>query len=54
MRSDIIDHTFYFPIDLPFCVATLGRVDPHMVIIAETEIWPNFLRAWNAIFLSSH
>jgi 3-deoxy-D-manno-octulosonic-acid transferase len=46
LRSDIIDHTFYFPIDLPFCVArTLGRVDPQMVIIAETEIWPNFLRA---------
>jgi 3-deoxy-D-manno-octulosonic-acid transferase len=46
MRSDTIDHTFYFPIDLPFCVArALGRVDPHMVIIAETEIWPNFLRA---------
>jgi len=46
MRSDIVDHTFYFPIDLPFCVArTLERVDPQMVIIAETEIWPNFLRA---------
>jgi 3-deoxy-D-manno-octulosonic-acid transferase len=46
MRSDVIDHTFYFPIDLPFCVArTLRQVDPHIVIIAETEIWPNFLRA---------
>ena len=46
MRSDIVDHTFYFPIDLPFCVArALERVDPEMVIIAETEIWPNFLRA---------
>jgi 3-deoxy-D-manno-octulosonic-acid transferase len=45
-RRDIIDHTFYFPIDLPFCAArTLRRVDPEMVIIAETEIWPNFLRA---------
>src|SRR5437773_7452144 len=46
MRSDVIDHTFYFPIDLPFCVTrTLQQVDPQMVIIAETEIWPNFLRA---------
>ena len=46
MRSDIIDHTFYFPIDLPFSVArVLARVDPQTVIIAETEIWPNFLRA---------
>jgi 3-deoxy-D-manno-octulosonic-acid transferase len=45
-RPDIIDHTFYFPIDLPFCVGrALRRVDPQMVIIAETEIWPNFLRA---------
>src|SRR5712691_1084872 len=45
-RRDIIDHTFYFPIDLPWCVRrTMRRVDPEMVIIAETEIWPNFLRA---------
>ena len=45
-RRDIVDHTFYFPIDLPFCVGrTLNRIDPEMVIIAETEIWPNFLRA---------
>jgi 3-deoxy-D-manno-octulosonic-acid transferase len=45
-RSDIVDYTFYFPLDLPSCVRrTLSRVDPAMVIIAETEIWPNFLRA---------
>jgi 3-deoxy-D-manno-octulosonic-acid transferase len=45
-RHDIIDHAFYFPLDLPFCVGrALRRVDPEMVIIAETEIWPNFLRA---------
>lgn len=44
-RRDIIDHTFYFPIDLPFCVrSAVDRIDPLMVIIAETEIWPNFLR----------
>ncbi|HYR91704.1 MAG TPA: 3-deoxy-D-manno-octulosonic acid transferase [Terriglobia bacterium] len=44
-RRDIIDHTFYFPIDLPFCIRrAAGRIDPQMVIIAETEIWPNFLR----------
>jgi 3-deoxy-D-manno-octulosonic-acid transferase len=41
-----IDHTFFFPIDLPWCVRrAIERVDPHIVIIAETEIWPNFLRA---------
>ena len=45
-RHDIVDQTFYFPIDLPFCVRrVLDRVNPEMVIIAETEIWPNFLRA---------
>ena len=45
-RHDIVDHTFYFPIDLPWCVRrTVDRVDPELVIIAETEIWPNFLRA---------
>ncbi len=45
-RRDIVDHTFYFPIDLPWCIRpAVERVDPEMVIIAETEIWPNFLRA---------
>jgi 3-deoxy-D-manno-octulosonic-acid transferase len=44
-RHDIVDHAFYFPIDLPWCVRrAVNRVDPQMVIIAETEIWPNFLR----------
>jgi 3-deoxy-D-manno-octulosonic-acid transferase len=45
-RRDIVDYTFYFPIDLPWCVRrAVDHVDPEMVIIAETEIWPNFLRA---------
>jgi 3-deoxy-D-manno-octulosonic-acid transferase len=45
-RRDVVNHTFYFPLDFPWCVRrTLNRVDPEMVIIAETEIWPNFLRA---------
>ena len=44
-RHDIVDYTFYFPIDLPWCVRrTVDRIDPEWVIIAETEIWPNFLR----------
>src|SRR5262245_36284895 len=44
-RHDIVDHTFYFPLDLPWCVRrAVQHVDPEMVIIAETEIWPNFLR----------
>lgn len=45
-RKDIIHATFYFPLDLPGCIGrALDRVRPEMVIIAETEIWPNFLRA---------
>jgi 3-deoxy-D-manno-octulosonic-acid transferase len=44
-RRDIIDHTFYFPLDIPRAVKrTLDRVRPRLVIITETEIWPNFLR----------
>jgi len=44
-RSDIIHSTFYFPIDLPWCVRrVLDRIAPEIVVIAETEIWPNFLR----------
>src|SRR5262249_37515848 len=46
---DDVDYTFYFPIDLPWCVCrAVERVDPEMVIVAETEIWPNFLRACRA------
>ncbi len=45
-KTGIIDHTFYFPIDLPSPVArALDRIRPRLVIIAETEIWPTFLRA---------
>jgi len=44
-RGDIIDATFYFPLDLPTPVnRVLDRVRPDLVIVAETEIWPNFLR----------
>jgi len=34
----------YFPYDLPFCVKTISRrVNPALMIIIETDIWPNFL-----------
>jgi 3-deoxy-D-manno-octulosonic-acid transferase len=43
--ANMIDHTLYFPVDLPGPVnRTLDRLRPDLVIIAETEIWPNFLR----------
>jgi 3-deoxy-D-manno-octulosonic-acid transferase len=41
----LADYVFYFPFDLPFAVRrTLNQINPRLVIIAETEIWPNFLR----------
>ncbi len=40
-----VDRVIYFPLDLPGAVArSLDRIRPEMVIVAETEIWPNFLR----------
>lgn len=40
------DQIIYFPLDLPpFINLALERVAPDLVIIAETELWPNFLRA---------
>ncbi|MEE9234787.1 MAG: 3-deoxy-D-manno-octulosonic acid transferase [Candidatus Acidoferrales bacterium] len=39
------DATFYFPLDFAFaCRRALEGVKPALVVIAETEIWPNFLR----------
>ncbi|MDA8121137.1 MAG: 3-deoxy-D-manno-octulosonic acid transferase [Deltaproteobacteria bacterium] len=39
-----IDACFYFPFDLPgISRKFLDRVSPDIVVILETEIWPNFL-----------
>ena len=36
---------FYFPLDLGFAIHPyLQAVHPQLVVIAETEFWPNFLR----------
>ena len=41
----LADHVIYFPLDLPGALGrTLDLVNPELVLIAETEIWPNFLR----------
>ena len=38
-------YVFYMPLDLPFAVsAYLRAIRPKMVIVAETEFWPNALR----------
>jgi 3-deoxy-D-manno-octulosonic-acid transferase len=43
--AGMADHVFFFPLDLPGAIRrTLDRVNPELVLIAETEIWPNFLR----------
>jgi 3-deoxy-D-manno-octulosonic-acid transferase len=39
----VADFITYFPFDIPFCVASfLGKVNPDIVLIAETELWPVF------------
>lgn len=44
-RIPFADAVIYFPFDWIFCVRkVLNAVRPSIVIILETEIWPNFLR----------
>ena len=36
---------FYFPLDLPFAIRPyLQALRPKLIVIAETEFWPNFIR----------
>ncbi len=38
-------NVFYFPLDFAFCIRPyLRKLRPVLVVIAETEFWPNFLR----------
>ncbi|HEX8925047.1 MAG TPA: glycosyltransferase N-terminal domain-containing protein, partial [Terriglobales bacterium] len=38
------ENVFYFPIDLPFAIgAYLRALKPKLIVLAETEFWPNFL-----------
>ena len=44
--SGVADEGFYFPFDLPgLCGRYLDRLRPDVVVIVETEIWPNFIAA---------
>jgi 3-deoxy-D-manno-octulosonic-acid transferase len=44
-RMHFADAVFYFPLDWSFCVRRVLRaVRPAIVVVLETEIWPNFLR----------
>jgi 3-deoxy-D-manno-octulosonic-acid transferase len=39
------DHVFYFPLDFGFAIRPyLAALRPELVVVAETEFWPNFLR----------
>src|SRR5215469_14942403 len=39
------ENVFYFPLDFAFAVRRWVRaLQPELVVIAETEFWPNFLR----------
>ncbi|MCK9604524.1 MAG: 3-deoxy-D-manno-octulosonic acid transferase, partial [Candidatus Omnitrophica bacterium] len=39
------DLATYLPLDISFIVSrVIGRIDPALFIIAETEIWPNLIR----------
>jgi 3-deoxy-D-manno-octulosonic-acid transferase len=44
-RMPFADALIYFPFDWVFCVRRfLDVVKPSLVVVLETEIWPNFLR----------
>lgn len=39
------ENVFYFPIDFAFAIRSfLGALRPEVIVLAETEFWPNFLR----------
>ena len=39
------DNAFFFPLDLAFAIRSyLRALRPSLVVLAETEFWPNFLR----------
>jgi 3-deoxy-D-manno-octulosonic-acid transferase len=44
-RMPFADAVIYFPLDWTFCVRrALNAVCPSVILVLETEIWPNFLR----------
>lgn len=41
-----INHAFYFPLDFPWIVRRyLRALDPVLLVLVETELWPNLLTA---------
>ena len=43
------DNVFYFPMDFAFAIRPyLQALQPELIVLAETEFWPNFLRLVHA------
>lgn len=43
------ENVFYFPLDFAFAIRPyLHQLQPEVIVIAETELWPNFLRLGKA------
>src|SRR5579863_4712172 len=43
------ENVFYFPLDFAFSIRPyLRQLRPELIVIAETELWPNFLRLGKA------
>jgi len=43
------ENVFYFPMDFAFAIRPfLRRLRPQLIVVAETEFWPNFLRLAHA------
>jgi 3-deoxy-D-manno-octulosonic-acid transferase len=41
-----VNHAFYFPLDFPWIVRRyLRALDPVLLVLVETELWPNLLNA---------
>jgi len=50
LKSGLADLCVYFPFDYPFAVrSVLRKLNPAVVVIMETEIWPNFISAARSI-----
>lgn len=46
-KEMVRDSAFYFPFDWQWCVRRFfNKIQPRLILIMETEIWPNFL--WEA------
>jgi 3-deoxy-D-manno-octulosonic-acid transferase len=44
--GDAVDGVFYAPLDLmPFVTRALDRIAPDLLVVVDTELWPNLLRA---------